>query len=211
MNAPSAEGLTASDGHQGDCDGAHRVVVSHTKQLPAPQARPPVPPGPAWGIFLMLLSCSAPCYPEVDYPNYTDYSRGDPAPGAQKVIDSVLDCLAPLKTQWLSPEEAQEAQCYGQPVLEQRACLQVLVAPDWYTSTCTGEQVFPCQVGPQRCEEKGQEPTQSCPCACRAQIQDEGTIYVTPNMKLLPAYLVTLFTSCRNPWTPSLLPCSRSP
>lgn len=119
-------------------------------------------------------------------------------------------CLAPLKTQWLSPEEEIEAECWGHnaAALEIRSCLRVAVVPDW-TLSCDGtEQVFSCRIGPQRCIEKGQMPTAECPCRCRATIQDQTTIWITPNKRLLSAYTVTMLTGCLSPWTPTLAPCS---
>ncbi len=164
----------------------------------------------------VLVGCSPPpCYPESDLANFTDYPTPDyaPAPEYQQVLDEVLTCLKPLEGRWLSPEEAASAECGLPPsVIELRACIRVGVPPDWYTSSITGEQIFPCSVGPQRCIEKGLCPVGAtaaqCPCACRAQIQDETTLWTAPNGKLLAAYAITLMTGCLSPWTPTLAPCS---
>lgn len=159
-------------------------------------------------LILALASCGKPCY-ETGYGNYTSYPEPDTSiPEAQAVIDRVLACLEPLKTTWLSPEEAAEAQCYGTPDIRQKSCLRVAIPPDWRVSACSGEQVFPCQVPDASCLQKGQTPTAQCPCMCRAMIQDDTTVWTTPNLKLLPAYLTTLLTGCRNPWTPTLAKCA---
>lgn len=164
-----------------------------------------------WSILLLLACGSQPCYPEIDYRNFTAY-RQPVDPPDQTILEQlhrVEACLAPLRSQWLSPAEEQEAECLGRAaaVLELRTCLRVAVAPDWHLS-CTGEQVFPCSIGPERCQQKGQLPTEACPCSCRAQIQDMTTIWITPNKKLLSAYAVTLLTGCLNPWTSHLVSCS---
>ncbi len=162
----------------------------------------------------MLYSCGVRnvCYPEANYPNYTQYAEYPLEGLDQALVDStvrnVVECLAPLKKQWLTPQETYEAQCYGMPTLEIRSCMLVKLAPDWYTSKCSGEQIFPCNVPLVSCTSKGFIPTAECPCACRAMIQDNTTIIVTPNLKLLPAYLTTLLTSCNNPWTETLAKCS---
>jgi hypothetical protein len=163
--------------------------------------------------ILLLLACSpVPCYPESGLSNFTSYQtpKEEPSLEIMAQLRQVEACLAPLKTTWLSDEEAKAAECYGRSAasLELRACMRVAVAPDWYTSTCTGEQVFNCSIGNARCLEKGITPTAECPCSCRAQIQDTTTIWITPNRKLLSAYAVTLLTGCLSPWTPTLVKCS---
>jgi hypothetical protein len=148
------------------------------------------------------------------YANYTSYATPEyePAPEFRHVLEKVQECLRPLRNKPLSKEEFAEAECYGTPTLELRSCIRVGVPPDWYISKITGIQVFPCTVGPQRCIEKGLCPVGAtaaeCPCACRAQIQDETTIWTVPEGRLLSSSVVTLLTGCINPWTPSLAPCS---
>lgn len=148
------------------------------------------------------------CYPETGYWNYTNYPAPtqDLDPGDREILAKVEACLAPLKEHWLSPEEAKEAECLGTPTFEVRSCLKVAVAPTWHISECTGEEVFDCNVPMASCAIKGQDG--GCPCSCRAMIQDDTVIWVTPNRKLLPAYAVTLLTGCINPWTKTLAHCS---
>lgn len=165
---------------------------------------------------LFLLACGPqPCYPETRLSSFTGYEAPAEAPAADVMeqLRAVEACLAPLRSQWLSPEEEVAAECIGRSAaaLELRSCLRVAVAPDWRLSQCSGEQVFPCAIGPERCLEKGQQPTAACPCMCRATIQDQTTIWITPNRRLLSAYAVTMLTGCLSPWTPTLAPCSNLP
>lgn len=164
-------------------------------------------------LLFLAASCRQPCYPETQLSNFTSYSDGineSDLVGIHDQLQQVEACVAPLRTQWLSDQENKDAECIGRggAALVLRACLRISVAPDWYLSSCSGEQIFPCTVGPQRCLEKGLTPDPKCPCSCRAQIQDMTTIWVTPNKKLLSAYAVTLLTGCLSPWTPTLAPCS---
>lgn len=159
-------------------------------------------------LFLVLAACQEPpCYPESGLSNYTDFPTPlESDPTLQPVMDAVVRCLEPLNRSWLTPEEATAAECLGPRRIEVRSCIRLAVVPEWHVSECTGEQVFECSVGPQRCLEKGQHG--ECPCSCRAQIQDETTVWTTPNRRLLAAYIVTLLTGCLSPWTPSLEKCS---
>lgn len=164
-------------------------------------------------LAALILNCKpGPCYPEARLTSTTAYPEPNSLPDADIMdqLHHVEACLRPLRDHWLSDEEAAAAECFGRAaaVLELRSCLRVDIAPDWYTSACTGEEVFPCKTGPERCLEKGETPTQQCPCRCRGQIQGGTTIWITPNKKLLSASAVTLLTGCLSPWTPSLAPCS---
>lgn len=87
-----------------------------------------------------------------------------------------------------------------------RECLTVKVAPDWHVG-CAGEQVFPCSVDPALCQAKGLTPTAACPCECRSAIQDDGTIVVTPDLRLYANDLMRLQTSCNDIWVPGLEEC----
>lgn len=160
---------------------------------------------------LALASCSAQqCYPETEFPNYTAYPQGGETSSSDaEILARVSECLSPLRTKWLTPAESDEALCYGSPTLEVRSCVHVSVAPDWYVSQYSGEEIFPCDVPGASCAAKGQPLDAGFACSCRAMIQDNTTIWVTPNRKLLPAYAVTLLTGCMNPWTvPSLVKCA---
>lgn len=160
--------------------------------------------------FIFLVACQTqPCYPEDDLTNFTDFAA--PAvsdPGSVATLAAVVQCLAPLNQMWLSDQEAMDAECLGPRHIEVRSCLKIGIVTDWHLSPCTGEEVFLCDVGPERCEEKNETPTAECPCSCRAQIQDDTVVWSTPNHRLLAAYLVTLLTGCLSPWTSTLAPCS---
>lgn len=158
-------------------------------------------------LALGLWGCSSECYPETRYWNYTDFPTptSSPTPEDLAIAREVEQCLAPLKSQWLTLEEARASGCVGTPTLEVRECLKIAV-PEWHISECTGEQVFVCSVPTASCDAKGQDA--GCPCYCRAMIQDNTVVWTTPNRKLLRAYLVTLMTGCYNPWlVPQLLRC----
>lgn len=168
----------------------------------------------ALAVYMLALGCSKPpappqCYPEANYPNYTNYGPGTMLSTEDRAtLDRVAACLAPLKTTPLTSDELWEAQCYGSAALEVRDCVKVATAPDWYVSKCTGEQFFPCGVPLESCQVKGLVPTAECPCACRAMIENNTTIWATPNRRLLPGYAVTLMTGCNYPWVGRLAACS---
>jgi hypothetical protein len=117
------------------------------------------------------------------------------------IIITVLECVRNAK---LVPANL----CYGEPAIEVRSCLVIKVAPDWHTSACTGEQGFG-DAPVASCEAKGQTPTKECPCSFRAITQDNGTVITTPNLKLLPAQLTSLFSGCDDPWHGDLAVCAQ--
>lgn len=84
----------------------------------------------------------------------------------------------------------------------ERECLTVKVAPDWYISPCSGQEIFPCAMPKEVCLNKGltEEDLERCPCSCRAIIQDENTIIVTPNLFLYRGELARMVTGVNNPW-----------
>lgn len=127
-----------------------------------------------------------------------------------EVLDAtVASVLACLQKQWplMTSEDQEKGWCTGKPLLEAQQCLVVQVPPDWYQSTCTGNQVFPCSVPAQSCRDKGQEPTAECPCACRAIIQGQDTVVTAPNLELFPARLTELLTGCDQIWETPLAAC----
>ena len=102
-----------------------------------------------------------------------------------------------------------------------RSGFAVMVAPDWYVSTCTGEQMIPSRADYRLCEQKKNpdgtpvkipeecrgltHPTASCPCPCnfRVAVLRSNIIVVTPNLKLFKPELarVVLYPNYNNPWT----------
>jgi hypothetical protein len=95
--------------------------------------------------------------------------------------------------------------CLGIPV--NTDCITVKVAPDWYISPCSGQQLFPCNVDDQLCLDKGVELTEECQCNCRAIIQDENTIIVTPDLYLYRTELARMITGINNPWIEGVSHC----
>jgi hypothetical protein len=93
-------------------------------------------------------------------------------------------------------------ECLGMTI--ERDCLTVKVAPDWYISECSGQELFPCEMPDSVClsPDKGltEEDLERCPCNCRAIIQDETTVIVTPNLLLYRGELARMVTGENNPW-----------
>lgn len=91
----------------------------------------------------------------------------------------------------------------------ERDCLIVKVAPDWRVSNCSEEymEIFPCDINPQVCEDKGLEVTDGCPCQCRSIIQDENVIVTTPDLYLFRGELARMITGCNNPWFGNVSGC----
>lgn len=144
---------------------------------------------------LLLPTCSSPCYHN-NYLNVTDYE-----------IQPDLITLGGVEvdTSWqevniIAIDQAVEEleECLSTDI--RRECLTIKIAPDWYTSPCSGEQLFPCRISEVVCLDKGVVPTKLCPCNCRAVIQDETTIITTPNLLLLKAELARMITGVNNPW-----------
>ncbi|MEA3272143.1 MAG: hypothetical protein U9P90_00570 [Patescibacteria group bacterium] len=88
-----------------------------------------------------------------------------------------------------------------------RDCLIVKIASDWSVSSCSGQQVFPCDINPAVCEAKGIEVTDECPCMCRSMLQDENTVVTTPNLYLFRGELARMVTGCNNPWFAPISQC----
>jgi hypothetical protein len=97
----------------------------------------------------------------------------------------------------------------GRQVTVKRSCLKVLIPNNWYTSECTGSQMFSCRINPQVCLDKGitEEELAVCPCACRAIIQDENIIVSAPNLQLFKAELARMVTGINNVWTTNFTEC----
>jgi hypothetical protein len=97
----------------------------------------------------------------------------------------------------------------------------VMIAPDWYKSTCSGQQLIPSRIDYKLCVKKGLpintkcihvvKPTKECPCPCNARsaIQDNWLIVTTPNMLLFKAELtrLILWPKYNNPWVKPLNQC----
>jgi len=176
--------------------------------------------------LLLLAGCGAnDCYPN-NFGMFTNYSilktkttsagigiddpKGEVDPERiQKTIQNVSECIsAVVSSGGISDEELAQNECFSKTFdAEIKQCIVVKVAPDWKVSECTGEQVFPCDVGNFRCEQKGQKPDQVCPCSCRG-IMQAGAIVITPNLRMLPGTLTSMFTGCLSPWSGKLAACA---
>lgn len=175
---------------------------------------------------LALGGCGiGPAYPDTGRPNFTDYSFVATAttPGGIEIDDpqhqlniaeldatvaNVVSCLSQFKDAPMTEAEKTEYTCFGTADLTLKYGLRVMVPADWHVSACTGYEIFPCKVPDASCEEKGMTPTTSCPCSCRAMIQDNSIIVTAPNLQLFPAQLAQLLTGCEQPWHPGrLLAC----
>lgn len=179
-------------------------------------------------IFLASCARNDHCYPEYRFDAFTSYpitrtentatgiGLDDPKyelspTRIEQTIHNVSDCIKAMVDGGYTDEEFIGGECSNRTIdAEIRQCLVIKVAPDWKVSPCSGEQIFPCNVGEYRCLQKGQTPNPQCPCSCRGLLQDGQAVIITPNMKLLPATLVTLFTGCLSPWVGRLGGCSSS-
>jgi len=110
-----------------------------------------------------------------------------------------------------------------------RECLTVKIAPDWYLSPCTGEQLFPCQMPVHVCEQKLHAGAISlletspcsldelaecveCPCHCRLTVQSQTVLVTVPDIdgKLFKAELARIVLGVNNPWRDARVrPCLR--
>ncbi len=148
------------------------------------------------GIF--LISClDDNCYRN-GYPNITSYEINQTG-----ITTGGVNFDDPLEE--LDVEELDRQTDYLEECLEltiERTCLLVKVAPDWYYSDCSGQQLFPCDIDIQVCLDKELtlEDLDECPCNCRATIQDDNTIIVTPDLLLYRGELARMVIGENNPW-----------
>ncbi len=164
-------------------------------------------------VLIALMGCGVYCPPnytnytfnetyvtpwgiQVDDPNY----QLDPN-GLDATAINVVNCLENIV---LSETDLQTAWCVDQP--HDYLPLKVKV-PDWHVS-CTGHEVFACNVPDASCEAKNEVPTAQCPCSCRAIIQDDF-IVTAPNLELFPAQYLQYMTGCEQVWSvPQLAQCA---
>ncbi len=153
-------------------------------------------------LVAALMSCAP--FPANDSPNVTAYAFVPTTRSPAGI--AVDDPRAELDLVLLDQEVARVRACVGAGPLPE--AFGVLVAPDWYVSPCSGEQVFPCAIGPEGCRAKGLEPTDACPCRCRAVVQDRRLVVTVPRATVLPGRLVALLTGVEDPWAdPELSKC----
>lgn len=180
------------------------------------------------GALLLLASCNNDpddsCYSATGVWAYTNYPRtmtyrseslGYKVSDPDSTIDpakmdiTMANTLECVQRVWptLTVQDRTNGWCRGEPQIEIKSCLMIIVPPDWYTSQCTEEEVFPCEVPVQSCVNKGQDPNSPCPCACRAITQGLNSIITAPNMELLPAQLTQIMTGCDQIWGIPLAEC----
>lgn len=179
---------------------------------------------PLFFFFALLVPCAgAPSeYANRHYANVTNYpikithrtpggvfvSDGLDDSRVDLLTDQVEQCLANIE----EPTEAAKVawSClpgfFGRKV--DRASFNVFLAPDWQPSEDGLWQTFPCTVDPALCEAKGQHPTAEKPCACRAIVQSNFTIVVTPDLRLYASEAVRLFSGCNFVWGGALEACA---
>lgn len=181
-----------------------------------------------WILIFGACSTTDHCYQEYGFGQFTSYEVNvnaytplgigvddpkhelDPEQ-IDQTVKNVVACVANIADSGFTDEEFTKGECYIKIIdAEIKHCLVVKVPPDWSTSKCSGEQVFPCATGDFRCAEKGLSPSETCPCMCRGIIQDGDVVLITPNLRLLPGTLTTLFTGCLSPWVGRLAECSSS-
>lgn len=146
-------------------------------------------------IVILLIGCqTAPCY-QNSYLNVTEYDvrANDITPDGIDVDNSGYEVDLNEIDRIVNEFE----ECYG---IVYKSCLTIKVAPDWYVSPCSGQQLFPCDIDEALCEQKGLTPNEECPCNCRAIIQDENTIIITPDLLLLQGELARMVSGINNPW-----------
>ncbi len=81
---------------------------------------------------------------------------------------------------YLDRQTADLEACLGLSI--DRGGFDVKVAPDWYTSACSGNQGFPCDIDPAVCIASGRVPTEECPCACAGTVQPSGHVVLAQNL-----------------------------
>lgn len=180
------------------------------------------------GILLGLIGCATSNIYWGNYQNVTSYKinttyttpKGikvdDPKHElfprlVDKMTDEVEACIAALPAKW-TQAQAQTGNCIALDVPRNidRTKLTVKVPPDWYTSPCSGEQEFKCDINQKLCDQKPETIGMPCPCACRATLQD-GAVVTAPNMKLYKGELARLVTGCNNIWFVPLTNCAHTP
>jgi hypothetical protein len=163
-----------------------------------------------WSYLALLLICSCSEYQQLGYDNnylnVTQYEIYKPnlytAGGIPIYSNSEID----LELIDIIIEDIED--CLNIPL--NRELFMVYIPDDWYISSCSEEQLFPCTIveankpylnGRNICEvTKGLKVTEECPCHCRATIQDENIIVTAPNLKIFPQELVRMITGENNPY-----------
>lgn len=96
---------------------------------------------------------------------------------------------------------AATADCLGQNI--NPSALSIKVAIDWYKSSCTGAQIFPCDIG-NNC---GTPDPVNCPCACTGVTQRD-LIIITPDLSAYRHELIHMVT-CKKDGDPIFALCEK--
>jgi len=167
-------------------------------------------------LSLLLVGCPGGYF--YNYANVTNYTpdtkQGSWTPGGVLVLGPQKDTTAAFiaEVDRRTQELDKCLQAHGWKPLR-RDWFGVFVPPDWYVSTCSGEQlvpsVMPCSLCidqkklplPEKCCGL-RKPTAECPCVCNARstIQDNFWIVTAPTLKLYKAELARLSTGVGFPW-----------
>lgn len=186
-------------------------------------------------IVMSALGCSAGStgYPSHNFSNFTNYDVAVTAYTPQygigvddpkneldlikldKTLSNIEQCMQQFVSEPLTEAEFSEGECFGGQDFSVHDPLIIKVAPDWtledQPNQFTGqlEQTFLCDVGPDRCVEKGLTPTAEHPCnKCRAIVQNQTTVVTVPRMTVMPANVITVMTGCLDPWHGRLATCA---
>jgi hypothetical protein len=117
------------------------------------------------------------------------------------VINEVESCLQrKFPTGKISDSVAKESRCLSTIELPfDRECITIKIPDDWHVG-CSGEQLLSIPAPLEGCTIKNENYPIECGCYWRGAVQDNRTIVVTPNLKLLPDWLIRTSTGCLNPW-----------
>ncbi len=161
-------------------------------------------------IFVFVLLYPVGCSDKPDYKcrcaRITNYevSSTTITPDGIEVDASGLDPDVVIDLDFLDEETSTLEWCLDVPI--NRAGFVVKIAPDWHTSSCSGNQVFPCNIPPSQCS--GTNP--NCPCACGGAVQPSNIIVVTPNLATYRHELIHLVANTADHNDPRFAHCENS-
>jgi hypothetical protein len=148
-------------------------------------------------VMVFLMGCEDPCYTNM-FKNITNYSV-NPNTSTPSGIDVDSNGYW-VDVEAIDRKVKEVEECLGTEI--SRSCLTVVIAPDWYISSCTGVALFPCDMPQSSCDEKNlpQVQTEDCPCACRSILQNFDAIITTPYLENFKGELARLVTGNNGVW-----------
>lgn len=172
-------------------------------------------PRSAWIAALLVVAFNATCAPE-------PYDECNPAPDPYATsYEPRPDVATPLGVRVdrrgqnvdLNRVDAAVAQveaCLGRPIRAE--CLRVYVPERWQVSceSSNGGRYMLLSdhpAPPEACEAKGFDPDPRCPCLWRVLTQG-STIIAPPDLRMLPAGIVSVATGIADPWPGDLAECA---